>query len=33
VFHPYDPEEAPSTRERRYLVSGQTVYRARLVKA
>jgi tRNA (guanine-N7-)-methyltransferase len=33
AFHPYDPEEAPSTRERRYLVSGQTVYRARLVKA
>ena len=32
VFHPYDPEEAPSTRERRYLVSGQPVYRARLVK-
>lgn len=32
VFHPYDPEEAPSTRERRYLVSGAPVYRARLVK-
>lgn len=32
VFHPYDPEEAPSTRERRYLISGQPVYRARLVK-
>jgi tRNA (guanine-N7-)-methyltransferase len=32
VFHPYDPEEAPSTRERRYLVTGQPVYRARLVK-
>lgn len=32
VFHPYDPQEAPSTRERRYLVSGQPVYRARLVK-
>lgn len=32
VFHPYDPEEAPSTRERRYLASGQPVYRARLVK-
>ena len=31
-FHPYDPEEAPSTRERRYLVSGEPVYRARLVK-
>lgn len=33
VFHPYDPEEAPSTRERRYLASGQMVYRARLMKA
>ncbi|MCA2978254.1 MAG: methyltransferase domain-containing protein [Myxococcaceae bacterium] len=32
AFHPYDPAEAPSTRERRYLVSGQPVYRARLVK-
>ncbi|MBL8916884.1 MAG: tRNA (guanosine(46)-N7)-methyltransferase TrmB [Archangium sp.] len=32
VFHPYDAEEAPSTRERRYLASGQPVYRARLVK-
>lgn len=32
VFHPYDPEDAPSTRERRYLVSGAPVYRARLVK-
>lgn len=32
VFHPYDPEEAPSTRERRYLVSGAPVYRARLIK-
>lgn len=32
VFHPSDPEEAPSTRERRYLASGQPVYRARLVK-
>lgn len=32
AFHPYDPEEAPSTRERRYLVTGQPVYRARLVK-
>jgi tRNA (guanine-N7-)-methyltransferase len=31
-FHPYDPEEAPSTRERRYLASGAPVYRARLVK-
>lgn len=32
VFHPYDPEEAPSTRERRYLASGAPVYRARLIK-
>lgn len=32
VFHPYDPEEVPSTRERRYLQSGEPVYRARLVK-
>jgi tRNA (guanine-N7-)-methyltransferase len=32
AFHPYDPEEVPSTRERRYLVSGQPVYRARLLK-
>ncbi len=32
VFHPYDAEEAPSTRERRYLASGEPVYRARLVK-
>lgn len=32
VFHPADPLEAPSTRERRYLATGQPVYRARLVK-
>ncbi len=32
AFHPFDPDEVPSTRERRYLVSGQPVYRARLVK-
>lgn len=32
VFHPYDPEEVPSTRERRYLATGEPVYRARLVK-
>lgn len=32
AFHPYDPEEAPSTRERRYLVTGQPVFRARLVR-
>lgn len=30
VFHPYDPEEVPSTRERRYLISNEPVYRARL---
>jgi tRNA (guanine-N7-)-methyltransferase len=32
AFHPYDPEEVPSTRERRYLQSGEPVYRGRLVK-
>jgi tRNA (guanine-N7-)-methyltransferase len=32
AFHPFDPEEVPSTREKRYLVSGQPVYRARLRK-
>jgi tRNA (guanine-N7-)-methyltransferase len=32
VFHPYDPEDVPSSRERRYLETGQPVYRARLVK-
>ncbi|HYO72448.1 MAG TPA: tRNA (guanine-N7)-methyltransferase [Archangium sp.] len=32
IFHPYDPEEVPSTRERRYLASGEPVYRARLRK-
>lgn len=32
VFHPTDPDEVPSTRERRYLVTGQDVYRAKLVK-
>ncbi len=31
-FHPWNPDEVPSTRERRYLVSGQPVYRARLQK-
>lgn len=31
-FHPHDPEEIPSSRERRYLVSGEPVYRARLQK-
>jgi tRNA (guanine-N7-)-methyltransferase len=32
AFHPADPEEVPSSRERRYLTSGEPVYRARLVK-
>ena len=32
AFHPYEPEEVPSTRERRYLQSGEPVYRGRLVK-
>ena len=32
VFHPYEPDEVPSTRERRYLVSQHPVYRARLIK-
>ncbi len=32
AFHPGDPEEVPSSRERRYLVSGEPVYRARLIK-
>jgi len=32
MFHPPDPEEAPSTRERRYLQTGEPVYRARLRK-
>ncbi len=32
VFHPWDPEEVPSSRERRYLITGQPVYRARLRK-
>ena len=30
AFHPYDPEEAPSTREKRYLERGEPVYRLRL---
>ncbi len=29
-FHPYDPEDVPSTRERKYLANGEPVYRARL---
>jgi tRNA (guanine-N7-)-methyltransferase len=32
AFHPYDPEEVPSSRERRYLATGQPVFRARLIK-
>ncbi len=32
VFHPYLPDEVPSTRERRYLISQEPVYRARLFK-
>ena len=32
VFHPTDPLEVPSSRERRYLLSGEKVYRARLRK-
>ena len=31
-FHPADPEEVPSSRERRYLETGEPVYRARLTK-
>jgi tRNA (guanine-N7-)-methyltransferase len=30
VFHPPDPEDPPSTREKRYLLSQEPVYRARL---
>ena len=33
TFHPPEPDEVPSSRERRYLASGEPVYRARLVKA
>ena len=32
AFHPPHPEDVPSSRERRYLASGEPVYRARLVK-
>ena len=32
AFHPPDPEEVPSSRERRYLERGEPVYRARLVR-
>lgn len=31
-FHPALPDEVPSTRERRYLVTGEPVFRARLVR-
>jgi tRNA (guanine-N7-)-methyltransferase len=31
-FHPFDPEDVPSSREHRYLETGQPVFRARLVK-
>jgi len=33
MFHPYDPEDVPSSREHRYLETGQPVYRARMIKA
>ncbi len=33
VFHPSDPVEPTSSRERRYLASGEPVYRARLRKS
>src|SRR5262249_43660451 len=32
VFHPRAPDEVPSTRERRYLVTGEPVFRATLVR-
>jgi tRNA (guanine-N7-)-methyltransferase len=32
VFHPRPPDEVPSTRERRYLVTGEPVYRAMLLR-
>jgi tRNA (guanine-N7-)-methyltransferase len=31
-FHTADPDEVPSSRERRYLESGEPVYRARLTR-
>jgi len=31
-FHPADPDDVPSSRERRYLESGEPVYRARLIR-
>jgi tRNA (guanine-N7-)-methyltransferase len=30
AYHPYDPEDVPSTRERRYLIRQEPVYRGRL---
>ena len=33
VFHPADPEDVPSSRERRYIEKQEPVYRARLVRA
>lgn len=32
VFHPADPDEIPSTRERRYLLTARPVFRAKLRK-
>jgi tRNA (guanine-N7-)-methyltransferase len=32
TFHPRAPDEVPSTRERRYLVTGEPVYRATLLR-
>lgn len=32
AFHPALPDEVPSTRERRYLITGEPVFRARLVR-
>ncbi|MFL5319205.1 MAG: tRNA (guanosine(46)-N7)-methyltransferase TrmB [Myxococcaceae bacterium] len=32
AFHPPEPDDVPSSRERRYLAAGEPVYRARLVK-
>ena len=32
AFHPPDPDDVPSSREHRYLASGEPVYRARLVR-
>ena len=32
AFHPADPDDVPSSRERRYVERGEPVYRARLVR-